>query len=274
VFAVIGDYGVHNSNEWAVAKLVKSWNPSFVVTVGDNYYSDVWGFGNARYYKTTAWAYGKWMAGIPKHRGKVVGTAKVNAFFPSLGNEDYRLSSSVKPYLSYFNLPGEGFTSSSGNERYYDFVVGRIHFFMLDSDPHEPKGVSASSAQARWLKHALASSESSWNVVIEHQPPYTSCVFGETPYMRWPFKKWGANVVLSGHAHVYERLVRGGLTYVIDGLGGSPIHPFGSATAGSEDRYNGGFGAMRGVVRGEKLVFEFRTTGGRLVDRFVIPAHR
>ena len=273
VFAVVGDYGVHGKQELAVAKLCGSWDASFVVGVGDNYYSTVKGTGSDRYYNSAGFAYGKWMADVPKHHGKVVGTSKVNAFFPVLGNEDYNLSSSVKPYRDYFTLPGKGFTSSSGNERYYDFVIGRIHFFMVDSDHREPKGVSANSAQGRWLKTALASSESSWNVVVEHHPPYTSCVFGLSPYMRWPYKKWGADLVLSGHAHVYERVVRDGLTYVDDGLGGASLHPFGSPIAGSKIRFNRGYGAMRGTVEGDKLIFEFRTTSGRLVDRFSLPAH-
>jgi len=273
VFAVIGDYGVHRKSELAVAKLCKSWKASFVVSVGDNYYSSSKGTGKDCYYNSAGWAYGKWMAGVPKHRGHVVGHAKVNAFFPALGNEDYNLSASVKNFRSYFTLPGNGFTSSSGSERYYDFVIGRVHFFIVDSDPREPKGVSAHSAQAHWLKSALASSESSWNVVVEHHPPYTSCVFGMSPYMRWPYKKWGADLVLSGHAHVYERVVRGGLTYVDDGLGGAPIHPFASPIAGSKARFNGGFGAMRGIVQGNKLTFEFRTLSGKVVDRFTLPAH-
>jgi tartrate-resistant acid phosphatase type 5 len=274
VFAVIGDYGVHRASELAVAKLCNRWKPSFVVTVGDNYYAGAGGKGNDHYYASAGWAYGKWMADVPKHRGHVVSKAKVNAFFPTLGNEDYNLSASVKNYRSYFNLPGKGFTSSSGSERFYDFVVGRVHFFMLDSNPREPKGVSAKSAQARWLKRALASSESSWNVVVEHHPPYTSYQFGLSRYMRWPYKKWGADIVLSGHAHVYERIVQGGLTYVGDGLGGGGIHQFASRTAGSKVRFNSDFGAMRGVVQGNKLTFEFRTLGGKVVDRFTIPARR
>src|SRR5258705_10398767 len=35
-FAVIGDYGADTNAEQDVADLVKSWNPDFVITVGDN----------------------------------------------------------------------------------------------------------------------------------------------------------------------------------------------------------------------------------------------
>src|SRR6185369_14391450 len=37
-FAVVGDYGEDNSDEAAVAKLIASWNPDFVITTGDNNY--------------------------------------------------------------------------------------------------------------------------------------------------------------------------------------------------------------------------------------------
>ena len=37
-FAAIGDYGLAGPNELAVANLVKSWNPDFIITTGDNNY--------------------------------------------------------------------------------------------------------------------------------------------------------------------------------------------------------------------------------------------
>src|SRR5712691_1223792 len=42
-FAVIGDFGAAGPNEQAVASLVQSWNPNFIVSVGDNNYK----FGGA-----------------------------------------------------------------------------------------------------------------------------------------------------------------------------------------------------------------------------------
>ena len=38
VFAAIGDYGKAGSAEKKVSKLVKSWNPDFIITLGDNNY--------------------------------------------------------------------------------------------------------------------------------------------------------------------------------------------------------------------------------------------
>jgi hypothetical protein len=66
----------------------------------------------------------------------------VNQFFPTLGNHDW-YTPGAQPYLDYFHLPG--------NERYYDFVWGPVHFFAIDSDENEPDGVNQSSVQAKWL---------------------------------------------------------------------------------------------------------------------------
>jgi len=37
-FAAFGDYGSAGTNELAVANLVDSWNPDFIITTGDNSY--------------------------------------------------------------------------------------------------------------------------------------------------------------------------------------------------------------------------------------------
>jgi len=39
-FAFIGDFGWDGQNELAVANLVKSWNPEFIITVGDDNYDN------------------------------------------------------------------------------------------------------------------------------------------------------------------------------------------------------------------------------------------
>lgn len=37
-FAVIGDFGSQNEGNQKVSQLVKSWNPDFIITTGDNNY--------------------------------------------------------------------------------------------------------------------------------------------------------------------------------------------------------------------------------------------
>ena len=102
-----------------------------------------------------------------------------------------------------------------------------MHFFGLDSDENEPDGVTVDSPQAAWLQQAMTASTARWQIVAMHHPPYSSGgIYLDDPDLQWPFKEWGADAVLTGHNHIYERLVIDGLNYTVNGLGGrSSIYP-------------------------------------------------
>jgi tartrate-resistant acid phosphatase type 5 len=254
-FAVIGDYGEGNQAEEDVANLVKSWNPDFIITVGDNNYPD----GAAetiddrvgRFYHQYIFPY----------TGAFGPGGDVNRFFPTLGNHDYS-TARAQPYFDYFTLPG--------NERYYDFTWGELHFFAIDSDSREPDGVGRSSVQAQWLKDGLAASTATWQVVYFHHPPYSSGLHGPVDWMRWPFAEWGADVLFAGHDHTYERLDVGGIPLFINGMGGGPIYYFVAIEPGSQARYNGDYGAMLVTADEQQMSFQFINRLGDVIDSFQI----
>ena len=255
-FAVIGDYGLAGQNEADVANLVKSWNPDFIVTVGDNNYNDgaAWSIDQniGQYYHDYIYPYtGKYGAGSPIRR-----------FFPSLGNHDYGGDTDANAYFKYF-----GFYKQ---ESFYDFVQGPVHFFIVNSNKEEPDGFSATSTQAKWLKKVMTASTSPFNVVVFHHPPYSSGRHGSNEYMRWPFKEWGADVVLSGHDHIYERLIVGGLPYFVNGVGGSDLYKFETILPESQVRFNQDFGAMRVEATNTYMKFQMITRAGILVDEYTI----
>lgn len=255
-FAVIGDFGSNDSNEAAVANLVKSWNPSFIVTVGDNNYPD----GEA---STIDANIGKYYHDyIYPYSGAYGAGATTNRFWPSIGNRDWENLSGprLQPYLNYFVLPG--------NERYYDFVQGPVHFFMLDSDSREPDGITSNSKQAQWLQVRLAASNAPWKIVILHHPPFSSRTSWSN--LQWPYKAWGADVVLSGHAHIYERILRDGLPYIICGLGGESMGSFSTAIPGSMVRYGSDFGALKVTASSTSLTFRFITRTGAQIDTYTL----
>ena len=257
-FSIIGDYGKAGTNELNVSNLVKSWNPEFVITVGDNNYElgeqSTIDANIGQYYRQFIFPY----------TGSYGSGDTVNRFFPSLGNHDW-YTAGVIPYLNYFTLPG--------NERYYDFVKGNIHFFCIDSDPNEPDGVDSSSVQALWLKTALSNSASKYNIVFFHHAPYSSGQHGSSVYMQWPFKSWGADIVLTGHDHTYERIVLNNFSYIVNGLGGKSIYTFNTPVAGSLVRYNGNYGAMLANSYNDSLVFKFYSVTPTLRDNFkILPA--
>jgi hypothetical protein len=253
IFAVIGDYGADNYFERDVANLILSWQPDFIITVGDNNYP----YGG---YDTIDAAIGKYFHSyIYPYTGNFGEGATVNHFFPSLGNHDL-LTDDGKPYFDYFALPG--------NERYYDFTWGPVHFFALNDIESEPDGVGVSSIQAAWLQNRLTASTSTWNIVYMHYPPYSSGPHGSTEWARWPYSDWGADVVLSGHDHIYERLEEDGLTYIVDGMGGNGIYDIVNIVDGSQARYNGDYGALRVEVTNTHILFQFFNRRNVLVDSY------
>lgn len=256
-FAAIGDFGFANPVELAVSNLVKSWNPEFIITQGDNNYV----YGEASKIDSNIGQY--YHEFISPYYGNFGAGASVNSFFPCLGNHDW-YTNNAAAYLDYFTLPG--------NERYYDFVKSDIHFFVVDSDPHEPDGIDSNSVQAQWLKNILPLSTQKWNIVYLHHSPYCSSSYhGSYPLLQWPFKRWGATAVLSGHDHVYERLNVNNLTYIVNGLGGYPSqYTFGTPVTGSQFRYNSGYGAMLICSYDDSLTFKFYNINNDLVDNYKI----
>jgi hypothetical protein len=253
VFAVIGDYGLAGPAEESVAELIKSWNPDLIVTTGDNNYPrgspDTIDQNIGQYFHEFIYPY----------KGEFGPGASSKRFFPVLGNHDWD-SNGASPYFDYFS-----FFNGRG---YYDFVYGPIHFYMIDSDPREPDGVTLGSKQAKWLKNALATSPSIFNIVLMHHPPYSSGPHGPTAYMQWPYEDWGADVVLAGHDHLYERIHMGGIPFIINGIGGGPIYDFYTTTAGSQVRFNQDYGAMRVEVNRTQMRFQAFTRSGILIDEF------
>ena len=250
-FAVIGDYGSGNQAEAEVADLVKSWDPDLIITTGDNNYPD----GEAdtidknigQFFHEFIFPYtGSYGAGAPENR-----------FFPSLGNHDWH-TPDAQPYLDYFTLPG--------NERYYDFTWGPVHFFAVDSDSDEPDGADSDSIQANWLQSGLSTSDSIWKIVYFHHAPYSSASHGSNERMQWPFAEWGADVVISGHDHTYERISRDGITYFVNGVGGASRYDFFDIVEGSQVRYNDNHGAMLIELIGDVMHFQFINRQGLVID--------
>jgi tartrate-resistant acid phosphatase type 5 len=254
-FAAIGDYGWPDGGERLVASLIASWRPDFVITLGDNNYP----LGEQATIDDNIGQF--FHSFIGGYAGRFGCGARENRFFPALGNHDW-YTFGAQPYLDYFQLPG--------NERYYEVMRGDVHLFSIDSDFSEPDGVTSDSVQASWLRGALAASTARWRIVYMHHPPYSSASHGPSVYMQWPYKAWGASLVLAGHDHSYERLVVDGLPYIVAGLGGAPPYPFGPPLPGSEFQFTNDFGALLIDADATQLRVRFHTAGGELIDQFVL----
>lgn len=204
---VIGDSGRGNLDQIKVYEGYKKFT-------GDRY-TDLWlMLGDNAYYEGSYQEYQDRFFNIytPLLRQTVV--------WPSLGNHDgYSVNTPAQTgsYYENFTLPaaGEAGGVASGTEAYYSYNYGNIHFVVLDAHDVDR---SATGAMAQWLEADLAANQSDWLIAYWHHPPYTKGTHDsdnpdggdfELVEMRENIlpilEQHGADLVLNGHSHNYER---------------------------------------------------------------------
>jgi tartrate-resistant acid phosphatase type 5 len=242
-FAVVGDFGSGMRDERAVASLIKSWHPDFVLTVGDNAYP----LGAKQLLDRDIFR-------------PYAAVMRASAWFPVLGNHDVKAHGG-EPELQAFH--------SLGAQRWYRFTWGNAAFVVLDSDT----SVAPGSPQLRFARRALAR-RSCFRFAAWHHPPWEPPGRPFSPGLRRNVvplvQKDGTQVVFLGHLHAYTRSrPHRGVVYVAVGTGG--------ATLSSDSRkltiplariVQGHFGALRVDVAGRTARFRYETVGDRVRDRF------
>ena len=187
------------------------------------------------------------------------GLLRQSVVWPTIGNHDVDANGETEqyPYLEIFNLPrhGEAGGVASGSERYYSFDYANIHFVCLDATSSDR---SAGAPMLTWLEQDLMATDKDWIVAFWHQPPYT---FGthnsdfevDLIQMRENalpiLERYGVDLVLCGHSHVYERscLLDGHYGFANSLTAGMVL----DSSLGQEPAYRkpaGGIGANRGTV--------------------------
>lgn len=261
-FAVIGDQGRDNANQATVAARLAAYDPQFIVTVGDNNYHSGsladWDRTVGKYYSQFI----KYPAGSASQYAN--NGVVVNNFFPSLGNHDW--DAGINSYTNYFDLPG--------NERYYSVRLGPIELFILDSDSREPDGRTQGSVQYEWASQAIQSSTADWQFVFFHHPAWTyRSSHGAELTMRWPFKQWGVDAVISGHNHNMQRMDAGGLPYYVIGSSGGNLYtiygPPTDATGLFSNHTALGFLLVEACQAWAR--FQFIDSNGNVLDTSLIP---
>jgi acid phosphatase type 7 len=226
VIAAAGDICGSPTDCAPTAKLLDSIAPTRVLTLGDHAYPDGSSSDYANYYDPN-WG---------RHKSKTS---------PSPGNHDYHTSGGAG-YFGYFG--------SQAPSAYYSFNLGSWHLISLNGEI----SVSAGSAQETWLKNDLAANTGKCILAYWHEPRFSSG--GEhgsdssfDPFWRDLYAA-GADVVLNGHDHNYERFAPQnpsgaadpkGIREFVVGTGGASHYNFGTTVANSEVRDNTSFGVLK-----------------------------
>lgn len=159
--------------------------------------------------------------------------------WPTPGNHEYA-TAGAQPYFAYF-----GERAGSPDRPWYSLRLGSWLVISLDSNL---KG-AAHAAQLAWLREELVRQTGACTLAFWHHPLYSSGGHLGPGRMRDAFALLhaaGAEIVLSGHDHDYERFApqdadgrldrAHGLRQFVVGTGGAYPTPFLQLTANSEVR--------------------------------------
>jgi len=192
---------------------------------------------------------------------------------PAVGNHEY-LTPAATGHFDYFN--GVGRHSGPAGDRdkgYYSFDVGAWHVIALNSVCDQVGGCHAGSPQERWLRADLAGHPARCTLAYWHHPRFSSGQQSSStrfiPFWTALYEA-GADVVLAGHAHDYERFapltpqgvldpLRGIREFVV-GTGGKNHYGFATPQPHSEARDATTVGVLQLTLRAER--YEWRFTPG------------
>lgn len=236
------------------AALVHSLAPTAVAVLGDNAYD----------------------SGTPQEYASGFGASWGPLFsliHPVPGNEDYG-TAGAGGYFGYF-----GAAAGAPGSGYYSWDLGTWHLVALNSNCAEAGGCGPGSPQDDWLRADLAANRSPCTLAYWHHPLFTSTgAVAPNLAMRriWSdLQAVGADLVLNGHAHLYERFApqdalgnadQGGIREIVAGTGGKSLHTFSQVQANSERRDRDNFGVLEIRLGGADYGWRFISTAHATLD--------
>jgi hypothetical protein len=263
VVAAAGDIaGCASEDDDATAKLLGDINGT-IITLGDNAYEDGTSEEFADCYGPT------W--GRFKDRTR-----------PSLGNHEYQ-TARAKGYFGYF-----GEAAGEPGEGYYSYDLGRWHLVALNSNCQDIGGCGVSSPQGRWLRHDLADNRSRCTLAYFHHPLFSSGKY--SPGISQVKPLWeilysaGADVILNGHDHNYQRFApqdpdgkadpRRGIREFVVGTGGKILYPIEDLLPNIQSYNDDSYGVLKLTLRPGGYDWQFLSAlGSTFVDEGKYECH-
>jgi hypothetical protein len=193
--------------------------------------------------------------------------------WPALGNHEYN-TAGASGYFNYF-----GSVAGDSTKGYYSHDLGSWHIIVLNSNCSQiAGGCDAGSPQEQWLKDDLALHPNVCTLAYWHHPRFSSGSHGNLPDsgVFWnDLYRAGADVVLNGHDHSYERFApqnpsgvydpAQGIREFVVGTGGAAFTGFGTAKPNSEKRIARTNGVLKMTLHPDGYDWQFVTAPGATV---------
>ncbi|MDR3575858.1 MAG: DNRLRE domain-containing protein [Anaerolineaceae bacterium] len=190
---------------------------------------------------------------------------------PTAGNHD---ASGYPNYYTYF-----GAAAGPAGKGWYSYDLGTWHIIMLNTGCTGmvgPCNDSAGSAQELWLKADLAAHTNKCTMAIMHQPRFSSGYHGSAAAQQplWQdLYNAGADVVVDGHDHDYERFAAQdptgkadaskGIREFVVGTGGAEHRDFNAPIANSQVRIANVWGIMKFTLHPTSYDWQFIPVAGQ-----------
>ncbi len=189
---------------------------------------------------------------------------------PSAGNHDYNTAGATG-YYGYF-----GAAAGDPAKGYYSYDIGPWHMIVINSNCSSIGGCAAGSDQELWLRDDLAAHSTECTLAYWHHPRFSSgSSHGNSTAMQPIFQALydrGADVVLSGHEHNYERFAPQtaagaadaayGIREFVVGTGGRSHYGFDAAQPNSEVRDGDTYGVLKLTLHASSYDWEFVPVAG------------
>lgn len=199
VFAVMGDNRSNPADHSRKSKKMKRFEPLFSVYTGDLCFDGKYESWKSEFFTEEEL---NLISEVP--------------FFNAIGNHEGSGQNS-KAFLEPAN-------KNSGNDFYYSFDIGDIHFIIISTEHN----VKLGSAQWKFVEEDLKNSNKKWKIAAFHIPAYAGGGHGSNKNMinmtTELFEKYGVDICLTGHNHHYQRNYVNNIYHLVFGGGGAPLY--------------------------------------------------
>lgn len=260
----------HDCQQSLTANLASAQNPSAVLPLGDNQYNS----GLLSEYTGMA-AYGAtWGIFNP-------------IAHPAPGNHEYSASATAAGYFSYF---GGALGGSTPSVPYYSYNLGAWHIISLDSSCADSGCADVvagetSSAQTSWLQSDLAAHPAACTLAYWHHPRFSGSWTNDSPGTGPLFSALynaHADLVVSGHDHVYERYAQqdptgaaatNGVRQFVSGTGGESLFTMLTNPPNLQVFDQNDFGVLVLTLHASSYDWAYKRLDGTVVDSGTTACH-